>query len=79
MHVCTKYGLLLWATKFGFLYAYEITTTQLVYKQRISDSPIFVGTRDSVEDGLYVIAKNGNVILVRVNPTTLVPYILSNC
>jgi clathrin heavy chain len=79
MHVCTKYGLLFLATKFGFLYAYEITSTQLVYKIRISESPIFVGTRDQDQDGLYVIAKNGNVILIRVNPESLVPYILNNC
>lgn len=79
MHISQKYGLALLATKHGFLYAYEITSTQLVYKTRISDSPIFVGTKDSANDGIYVIAKNGNVILANVDPQALVPYMLQNC
>jgi hypothetical protein len=63
----------------GFFYAYEITSTQLVYKTRISDSSIFVGARDSKEDGIYVIAKNGAVILTRLDSNAILPYLLTNC
>jgi clathrin heavy chain len=79
MQVCKKYGLLFLVTKMGFFYAYEITQTQLLYKTRISDSPVFVGARDSKEDGIYVIAKNGNVILTRAEKSALLPYLLQNC
>lgn len=75
MSVSTKYGLLLMVTKHGFLYAYELTTNQLFYKTRISESPIFVGTRDRDKDGIYAINKAGSVILARIDPTQYIPHL----
>jgi len=62
MHVSRKYGMLFVATKFGFVSIYELTTASLIFRERISDSSVFVGARESSNDGIYVIAKNGNVI-----------------
>ena len=46
MHHCQKYGMLFVLTKFGFIYVYELTTRLMIFKNRISDSPIFTGTKN---------------------------------
>lgn len=57
MHVAEKYGLLLCVTKFGFLYAFELTTGTLMQKVRISEAAVFSGAKDTQRDGLFVINK----------------------
>lgn len=57
MKVTEKYGLLYCVTKFGFLYLFELSTGALIFKNRISEAAVFVGAKDSVQDGLYVINK----------------------
>lgn len=75
MQVSTKYGQLFCLSKSGFVSVFELTTSTLIYQQRITDSSVFIGSADSKEDGIYAIAKNGNVILVQVDPANLVSHI----
>lgn len=68
MHISSKYGVLFTITKFGFLYSYEISSASLIFKTRVIDSPVFIGAKNSQTDGIYVVAKNGAVISVNVDP-----------
>lgn len=77
MHISEKYGVLYAITKFGFLYLFDLGSGTLIFKNRISEAAVFTGAPDSQQDGYYVINKQGNVILTRINPNGLVPFILS--
>ena len=55
MHVDAKHGMLYCATKFGYLFVYELSTASLLSRVRISEKPIFCGAKNSKNDGLYVI------------------------
>jgi len=57
MQVSQKYGVLFIVTKFGFLFVYELTTAQNIFRTRISQDTIFIGTKNSKNDGLYAINK----------------------
>lgn len=46
MHISEKFGMLLCASKLGYLYVYEIKNAVLLYKNKISQGPIFVGAVD---------------------------------
>lgn len=75
MHVSQKYGQLFCLTKSGFVHVYELTTSSLIYSERISNSAVFIGAPDSKEDGIYAIAKDGSVILAQVNPNNLIAHL----
>jgi len=79
MHISKKFGVLYVVTKSGFLYLYELSTASLLYRNRISDAAVFVGAKDSIQDGLYVISRSGNVILNRVDDANLINFIINNC
>lgn len=79
MHFSQKYGMLIIATKYGFLYLIELTTGSVVYSKRMTESPIFVGCKDTKFDGIYTINKNGQVLLSRIDENQMIPYLVSNC
>jgi len=47
MQVNSKLGILFIVTKFGFLFLYELITGAVLLRTRISNDPVFVGTRNS--------------------------------
>jgi clathrin heavy chain len=63
MHISSKFGLLYVVTKFSFLYVYEITTASLIHRARISQDTVFIGAKNTKTDGLYVVTKQGALIL----------------
>lgn len=46
MQAVEKYGVVFIITKFGYLYMYEISTAVLLFRQRITDSLIFVAAKN---------------------------------
>jgi clathrin heavy chain len=79
MHVDAKHGMLYCATKIGYLLVYEISTNVLLSRVRISEKPIFVGTKNSKNDGLYVINALGQTTLCSIDDNNLIKFILSSC
>lgn len=59
MQTVDRYGVVFIITKFGYLYMYEISNAVLLFRQRITDSLIFVSTKNSVTDGMICINKAG--------------------
>lgn len=49
-------------TKFGFVYIYELTTNQQIYKTRISNQAIFAAAKNYSNSGLLAISKDGSLI-----------------
>lgn len=59
VQVSEKYGMLYIVTKFGFIYIYELTTCEQIFKTRISTDPIFVVAKNLANDGILALNKNG--------------------
>jgi clathrin heavy chain len=59
MQTVDRYGVVFVITKFGYLYIYEIANAVLLFRQRITDSLIFVATKNPNTDGMICINKAG--------------------
>mmetsp|Transcript_21576 Transcript_21576/g.15774 ORF Transcript_21576/g.15774 Transcript_21576/m.15774 type:complete len:173 (+) Transcript_21576:474-992(+) len=59
MQTVDRYGVVFIITKMGFLYIYEISNAVLIFRQRITDSLIFVATKNPNTDGMICINKAG--------------------
>lgn len=79
MVVAEKYGLLYVVTKFGFIYLYEMSTCEQIYKTRISSQPIFVVAKNYTNDGLLALNKNGVLYGGMVDESGLIPHLMQNC
>ena len=79
MQISSKFGVLYVITKFGYYLIYEISTCSVIGKGKLSDDPIFIGTRHAESDGVLVINKKGSVIGLSCDPNALVPHIMNQC
>ena len=77
--VAEKYGLLYIVTKFGFVYLYEITSCEQIYKARISTQAIFAVARNYTNDGILALNKNGSLFGGLIDENALLPHLMTNC
>ena len=77
--VAENYGMLYIVTKFGFVYIYEISTCEQIYKTRISTQPIFLVAKNYTNDGLLALNKNGSLFGGLIDPSALLPHLINNC
>jgi clathrin heavy chain len=74
--VSKKHDILYIATKMGYVYLYDVHTGNVIFRHRVSASPVFVTVLHEATGGLMcVTAKTGEVILVTINPNNLVHYV----
>lgn len=66
-------------TKLGFVYLYEITSCEQIYKARISTQPIFVVARNLTNDGILALNKNGSLFGGLIDENALLPHLMTNC
>lgn len=66
-------------TKFGFVYIYELTSCEQVYKTRISNDPIFVVAKNLANDGILAMNKNGALFGGIIDENGLLPHLIQNC
>lgn len=62
MQAVEKYGVVFVITKFGYIYIYDIANAVMIYRQRITDSLIFVATKSLNEDGVVCVNKAGQIL-----------------
>jgi clathrin heavy chain len=62
MQAVEKYGVVFVVTKFSYLYIYEIQNSVLLYRQKLTDSLIFVATKSLSETGMICVSKAGQVL-----------------
>lgn len=72
MQISRKYGMLFIITKFGFLHLYELTSGQNIFRTRVSNDSIFVGTKKSTTDGVLVISKSGSLLALDIDENTII-------
>lgn len=77
--VAERYGLLYIVTKFGFVYIYELTSCEQIYKVRISGQPIFAVARNLTNDGILALNKNGQLYGGLIDENGLIPHLIANC
>ena len=58
---------------------YEISNAILLFRQRITDSLIFVSTKNPNTDGMICINKAGQVLAINVDENNFIPYIMHQC
>jgi clathrin heavy chain len=78
MQAVDKYGIVFVITKFGYLYIYEISNSILLYRQRITDSLIFVATKSLSETGMVCVNKAGQVLQINVDENNFIPFIINH-
>jgi len=65
-------------TKFGYIYIYEVSNSVLLYRQRITDSLIFVATKSLNEDGTVCVNKAGQVLQIAIDDNNFIPFIINH-
>mmetsp|Transcript_17485 Transcript_17485/g.52457 ORF Transcript_17485/g.52457 Transcript_17485/m.52457 type:complete len:1706 (-) Transcript_17485:516-5633(-) len=75
MQISEKYGLVYVITKLGLLFVYDLATATAVYRNRISQDPIFLTANSPSTGGFYAINRRGQVLLATVNEATMVPFV----
>ena len=79
MHVALKYGVLYIMSKFGHLFLYELTTGSLLFRQSISQDSVFIGTKNSINDGVLVISKSGSLISAAIDEKSYISHLVTQC
>lgn len=77
MQTVDRYGVVFIITKMGYLYMYEISNSVLLFRQRITDSLIFVSTKNPNTDGMISINKAGQVLSINIDENNFIPYIMN--
>lgn len=76
MKVSKKHDILYIVTKMAYVYLFDVHTGSVIFRHRISASPVFAAVSHEATGGLLcVTARAGEVLLVTINESTLVPYI----
>jgi len=79
MHIAQKYGLLYIMSKFGHLFIYELTTGALLFRQSISQDSVFIGSKNSINDGILVISKSGSLISAAIDEKSYISHLVTQC
>ncbi|KAF2810277.1 clathrin heavy chain [Mytilinidion resinicola] len=78
MQVSKKYSVIYLVTKYGFIHLYDLETGTCIFMNRISSETIFITSSDSEGAGIIGVNRKGQVLSVKVNEDTVVPYLLQN-
>lgn len=78
MQAIEKYGVVFIITKFGYVYIYEIQNSVLLYRQRVTDSLIFVGTKSLAETGMVCVNKAGQILQINIDEQNFIPFIINH-
>lgn len=77
--VAENYGILYIITKFGFVYLYEISTCEQIYKVRIANGAIFAAAKNFTKDGILAVTKSGALYGGLIDENVLVQHLINNC
>lgn len=76
LQVSTKFPTIVYMiTKMGYLHLYDLETAKCIYMNRVSDTTIFATTPHTASGGLMGLNRKGQVLLMSVNPDSIVPYV----
>lgn len=73
---CSKNGMVYMISKMGYLFLFDIFSGKPVYRARITTDAVFASTEHSATGGILCITRKGQVLLVGLNESNLVPYVV---
>ena len=59
MHVSEKYGVIYVVTKNGLLFVYDLETATAIYRNKISNDPVFIACGAPSNGGIYAVNRRG--------------------
>ena len=78
MQISQKYSVIYLVTKYGFIHLYDLESARCIFMNRISSETIFTTSADSDSAGIVGVNRKGQVLSVKIDEQTIVPYLLSN-
>jgi len=75
MHVSEKYGVIYVVTKNGLLFVYDLETATAIYRNKISNDPVFIACGAPSNGGIYAVNRRGQVLLMNLNEPAVVPFV----
>ncbi|KXZ42859.1 hypothetical protein GPECTOR_114g310 [Gonium pectorale] len=75
LQISEKYGLVYVISKLGFVFVYDLESATAVYRNRISNDPVFLACTSDATGGIYAINRRGQVLLATVNEPAMVPFV----
>jgi clathrin heavy chain len=76
MQASKKHDVVYILTKLGYAYVYDVPSGGVIFRHKVSDMPIFTSVVHEASGGvLAVAARTGAVLLLTLNPATLVAYV----
>jgi len=72
-----RYGVAFMITKLGYIYLFDIASGKTIFCNRISSTVVFTTVPEKTHDGIIGINQNGQILIVTVDESTLVPYIVN--
>lgn len=72
-----RYGVAFMITKLGYIYLFDVASGKTIFCNRISSTVVFTTVPEKTHDGIIGINQNGQILIVTVDESTLVPYIVN--
>ncbi|CED83796.1 clathrin heavy chain [Phaffia rhodozyma] len=76
MQISAKHGIIYLVTKYGFIHLYDLESGACIYMNRISGETIFATAEHEATGGILGVNRQGQVLSVGLDETTVIPYIL---
>lgn len=77
-YVSARNGVILVATKSGFVMVFDIKTAKLLCSERVSVESVFLCHGDTLSGGIYIINRKGQLIHITVNDSAFIRYVQQN-
>eukprot|EP01133_Synstelium_polycarpum_P006995 gene6995-8126_t len=75
MQISDKYEVIYMITKLGYIHLFDLSTAQLIYRNRISSENIFVTAFQDTTNGIICVNRKGQVLSVSIDDNNIIPYI----
>ena len=75
MSISEKYGVIYVVTKMGLLFVYDLETATAIYRNKVSNDPVFLACDSPSTGGVYAVNRRGQVLLLNLNEPAVVPFI----
>ena len=62
-------------TKMGLLFVYDVETATAIYRNKVSNDPVFIAAGAPGVGGVYAVNRRGQVLLMNINEQAVVPFV----
>ena len=76
MHMISGYGVIIMITKQGYLYLFETTDGNMIYRTRLCEDTVFVTSKNNRGDAVLTVNRRGQVIGISIEQENIVAFIM---